>query len=218
MRTLTFLVIFVCAIGLISSGASAAIDEKVYKWQGVTSIPDNDPNGARVEIFVPDDPDGKNIIQSLVVSILIQHTWQGDLLIILEQKVPSRSAIELRLMDRPGTEAGVSTFGYLADNLGNIETGDKFYFDDRADSTYDVPHVDRPGIESVTGFWRPEQELRAFTGKDKRGLWSLTVIDQAGGDTGFIRNVGLHFVNVPEPGTLALLGFGGLMMIRRRLR
>jgi xanthosine utilization system XapX-like protein len=51
---------------------------------------------------------------------------------------------------------------------------------------------------------------------DKFGEWSLFISDRAGGDFGSIGQWQINMVNLPAPGSLALLGVGGLVIGRRR--
>ncbi len=58
--------------------------------------------------------------------------------------------------------------------------------------------------------------LAAFFGTSGNGDWSLFVADDTGSDTGEITGGwSIEFV-VPAPSTAALLGFGGVMALRRR--
>ncbi len=166
------------------------------------------------EIIVPDDPNGLNTIADLDVDLIIEHTWQGDLIIELEH-VDNKTRI--RLMDRPGAPQDNDPFGWSSDNLGNPATGEKFFFDDEAPNPYDTPHHSPSGIENPVGPYQPDTDpLSNFDGKDKRGTWRLWVSDNAAGDQGVLLNFSLHFVNIPAPGALALLGLAGLVGTRRR--
>ena len=179
---------------------------------------------------MPDDPAGKNIIKDLDVDLIIQHTWQGDLIIELEHV---ESAQRHTILYRPGDSDGTGA-GFSADNLG-IPGGpgdpDKFFLDDEASDYYDAGpegwgNTPDPGIADVTGGWRSygawengageERTLTNFYGKDKRGTWRLWVSDNAAGDQGTLLNFSLHFENIPAPGALALLGLAGLVSTRRR--
>jgi len=192
------------------------IETKEFKFGGMEPIPDNDAGGAYIEGMVPDD-ESFPLIADLDIDLIVEHSNQGDLRIWLEHVTSGTMAV---LMDRPGMD-GSNPFGFSADNLGNpggtAGNEDKFFFDDDAFNVYDVPAVQGPGIDNVTGSWIPENPLSVFNGLDKRGVWRLHVADLSGGDTGSILNFSLHFVNeVPGPGPLALLGAAGLATVGRR--
>ena len=217
------------AVAMTASSALAQGNTKDFKWDGKIPIPDND-DFVFAEIIVPDDPDGLNTIADLDVDLIIQHTWQGDLIIELEHV---ESGQRHTILYRPGDSDGTGA-GFSADDLG-IPGGpgdpDKFILDDEADNYYDAGPagwgaVPDPGIDNVTGRWRSygawndgageERTLRNFYGKDKRGTWRLWVSDNAAGDQGTLLNFSLHFVNIPAPGALALLGLAGLVGTRQR--
>ncbi len=213
--------IAVVAVSILASAAPVFADAicpnsepKIFANGQVTTIPDNNPAGASVSIVVPDNDPACPSIWDLNVGVRIRHTWQGDLRLTLSHVESGQSLV---LMDRPGVPQ--STFGFSADNLGNVTTGDLFIFDDEAANIYDLPAVASPGITNVSGAWRPENSLSLFDQKPKAGTWVLSVVDNAAGDTGAIERFELHFVNkIPEPATLGLLGFGALLLVRRRAR
>ena len=65
------------------------------------------------------------------------------------------------------------------------------------------------------------QTLLAYNGTsaaDATGNWNLFIEDFVYGHDGSIRNVQLRINTVPEPATLAILGFGAAALIRRRNR
>lgn len=201
------------ALAMLAGAANAQV--KWLKWDGVVAIPDGNattlvPGQASVFIDVPNG----GLIEDLNVDVIVAHTWQGDLRLVLTG--PGGQSVTL--MDRPGTTASFgSPFGFSNDNLGNPTTGAKFIFDDSAALVYDTgyPGAGTAGITNISGAHRPENPLSVFNGLNKQGRWTLTVFDNAGGDTGSIRNFGLSFT-VPAPGAVALFGAAGLAAARRR--
>jgi subtilisin-like proprotein convertase family protein len=213
--TIKALVVLICLAGWSASPAAAGLlDFHEVAWTGVKNIPDNNTTGTKVELVVGADPTiGKNIIEQLVVDIIIHHTWQGHLTLILEHEPSGTTQV---LMDKPGSGVFFALTGYSANNLGNIHTGLIFTFSDDAATPYDVPHVARPGLNNVSGLWKPENPLSAFKDLNSRGKWTLRVVDHFEGEVGQIKHFGLRILHVPEPTTLALLGLGGLLIARRR--
>ncbi len=118
--------------------------------------------------------------------LIITHTWQGDIIARLRHDA---SGTEVTLIDRPGVP-NVSTVGFSADNFGNNTTSVPFVLDDAAAMIYDSPQVAAPGTNNVTGSWKPDTiglNLAAFNGLTANTTWTLTVSDNAGGDTGVLR-------------------------------
>lgn len=219
IRTTTIALTLVAAVALTSSPVLADVicpdqTPKVYTVRPAapgTAIPDNAPTtGANVSIMVPNDDPACPAIWDLNVDVIIRHTWQGDLKLTLT----GPGGQQVVLMDRPGFSG--SGFGFSNNNLGNPATQTPFIFDDEAAAVYDLPNAGT-NVNNPVGNWRPENPLSGFDQALKAGLWTLNVTDNAAGDTGWIEQFSLHFVNkVPEPASLALLGLGALALIRRR--
>ena len=208
----------VSAIALTSVPAMADVvcpdqTPKVYVVRPTPSvaIPDNAPStGGSVSIMVPNDDPACPLIWDLNVDVIVRHTWQGDLKLTLT----GPGGQQVVLMDRPGFSG--TGFGFSNNNLGNPATQSPFIFDDEAALVYDTGSAGT-NVNNPIGSWRPENPLSGFDQVAKAGLWTLNITDNAAGDTGFIEQFSLHFVNkVPEPASLALLGFGALALIRRR--
>lgn len=117
-------------------------------------------------------------IADLDVDILIQHTWQGDIIATLTSPLGTT----INLINRPG---GVgSGVGFSTDNYGNPTTGEFFTLDDAAPFVYDTGSPGVP-VNNPVGRWKPDLgPLSDFNGQDTLGNWTLTVSDNAGGDVG----------------------------------
>lgn len=132
----------------------------------------------------------------------IDHTWVGDLVIRLDG--PGGAGVVL--LDRPGVPA--SGFGN-SDNLAGIY---RFEMGGLA-----FPEV-LGGVGGIVApdIYAPVDSFDRFHNTQKEGVWTLTITDNAGGDTGVLREWGFGVTNIPAPGALALLGLGGLAAARRR--
>jgi len=98
----------------------------------------------------------------------ISHTWIGDL--------------SIRLISPSGTTSTlVQRRGGSGDNL-------RVTLDDQASSNISTIAA----ATNITGTFRGEQSLSAFRGRAAKGVWTLQVIDQARGDTGFLNRVQLQ--------------------------
>jgi hypothetical protein len=123
-------------------------------------------------------------ISNLLVSLEIAHTWQGDLRVELTHV---NSGTTVTLVDQPGTPGPGQGFGFSEDNYGS--SGNPFILFDGAAQTYDTPQIAAPGILNVSGTWKPDLgPLSAFNGLDANSDWTLTITDNAGGDTGTLNS------------------------------
>lgn len=131
------------------------------------AIPDNDPNGTSDTINIT----GLRALTDVNVQLDISHTWMGDLIVTLEH---DDTGTAVTLFDRPGVPG--STFGCADNNL-----------DGTADDEGNIADIENHcnGTDPwVSDSFVPTQALSAFDGEDLAGDWTLTVSDNAGGDTG----------------------------------
>jgi len=133
------------------------------------SIPDS--GTANSDILVPVSA-GR--IADLDVSLSIAHTFDGDLdvglthistgtgVLLFNDVGGSNEGFEIRLNDEAGTDIGTAT----------------------------NPKPD--GL--ISGTFNPilTNQLSIFDGQDASGLWRLTIVDDAGGDTGTLMSWALH--------------------------
>jgi subtilisin-like proprotein convertase family protein len=101
-------------------------------------------------------------ISNVKFKIDIEHTWRGDLDITLTS--PAGTSVDL-----------TSDNGGYADNLSVI-------FDDSAAETITGDSDDQNLGSFVPR--QPEGSLEGFKGENPQGDWTLTICDDAGGDTG----------------------------------
>ncbi len=195
--------VLVCAMGSI---ASAQLVEE--STSGNVSVPD----GSGTFVGLDLDVSGSGGIIDLDADVLISTTWQGDII----ANVISPAGTSVTVINRPGQPQD-SGAGWSADNFGNPATGEFFRLDDEAASVYDTGGgASTPGVSNVTGSWLPDGgSLSDFDGEEVNGTWTLSVSDNAGQDFAAIQGFGIS-ATVPEPATMALLGMGGLVALRRR--
>ena len=115
-------------------------------------------SGTTTSRLVVDSADGGDITDVNVLNLVGTHTWMGDLDFFLQS--PAGTSVQLR-------EQACSS----SDNF-NIN-----YDDDAAPGNAPCPPTDG-------GTYQPESPLSAFAGEDSTGTWTLTIVDNLGGDTG----------------------------------
>ncbi len=217
-RTLGF-VLGVAAAAMITSSAAANIEKHiVFKPDVPIPIPDNQAGGVRVEIFIPNQP---LFIKNLRISLVIEHSWQGDISVFMAHK---DSGLGGYLINRSGSSiwGGDSTLGYDADNFGDPLNNDPLILDDAAPvsiNLYAGPDSGfGTGINNYKGPAQPTDPLAIYNGDSVGGVWSFIFADHASGDVGSVYHIDLWFELVPAPGAFALLGLAGLVVGRRRRR
>ena len=132
-------------------------------------VPDDDPVGVSSTLEVKRDV----ALADVKVRVVINHSWVGDLKIVLR----SPAGTEVVLLDRPGSAPGLSEFGCGDDNM-------EVTFDD-ASGFHLETHCD--GTDPwYAGQAAPIESLAAFSGESSLGTWSLTVSDAEPEDTGLI--------------------------------
>ena len=181
---------------------------------GNTPIPDGTPAGVDVLINVAGV--GNNLLD-VNFGTVIEHTWQGDLVMTLT----SPNAITATLLFRAGT-GGAAGFGFDDNDFG--DPGDVnnqatwFVLDDSAVDEYDIPDL-AAGIPQVDGTWIPYTgSLAAFNGIDPNGVWTANFSDNQFDDTGSVLMAGVQIDAVPEPASMIALGIGVTALLARRRR
>lgn len=158
--------------GLYQGDNIACVSTAVYTATPNVEIPDMQQ--VTDQLIVPDT----RVISDLSVGLQIPHTFQGDISATLTS--PQGTTVEI--LSRPGRRS--DDFGFSADNFGNVATDTDFVLRDEADFFYGLGSSGAPAT-NVTGAWRTDRGLlAAFNGEDALGTWTLTVSDNAPGDSG----------------------------------
>lgn len=180
-----------------------------------TVIPDNDDIGVSdtQTISLP----GGGTVSEVSISLELSGGWNGDMYAYLV----SDTGFTV-LLNRPGRTSsstdGAGSSGmnitFTAGAATDVHTG-------LALSGTDVTGTFQPdGRETdpaVTLDTDPRTALfNSFIGIDANGDWTLFVADQAPGGTSTFESWTLNLTVVPEPDTILLLGFAGLLALRRR--
>lgn len=131
-------------------------------------IPDNVPAGVSSTLTINEIL----IIGDANVRVQINHTWVGDLAITID---PPGAAPPITLLDQPGVPA--SMFGCPDDNM-DVTFDDAAVVDPETTCPATTPWLTGPVL--------PFAALSAVNGTDAQGVWTLTVSDNAGFDTGTV--------------------------------
>lgn len=122
------------------------------------AIPDDDPAGIDILFGIGTGFEFVSI-ESLIVSIISDHTWPGDLIFNLSHRGTS-----IELMNRPGSGL-----------LGCGQSGINVQFDDTSlIPVDDVCEATSPGIAGIVS---PNEPLSQFNSIDLEGEWILNVRD-----------------------------------------
>ena len=147
-------------------------------------IPDNTPGGCTATGTIA----GGTTITDLTVVVQATHTWVGDTQFRLTHDDTATTAM---IIDRPGYVT--SGFGCSGDDI------DASLNDANPNSVEDECAA---GVPTISGDFSPSPDaLAVFAGEDIGGSWSMTAIDNAGGDTGTLDSWCVDETEVPQDGT-----------------
>lgn len=142
-------------------------------------IPDNSPAGVSQPLTVL----STGYIVNMSVNVDITHTRVGDLIIYLQ----SPSGQVRTLVDRIGAPPGLGcTAGNMLISLNNSAS---------------VPVENAPCVSPLVGSFIPEESLSVYYNQSIQGVWTLTVVDAAGGAVGLLNSWSIDFDVFNSPGT-----------------
>ncbi|MEM8585680.1 MAG: hypothetical protein AAGF87_15480, partial [Bacteroidota bacterium] len=168
------------------------------------AIPDNTPAGINTTATIGGIPAGATIDDIRIVDFTMNHTWVGDLILVLS--APTGETLEL--VNRAGTPPG--TFG----DSSNGDMAGPISFDDAAtDLAEDMGStLGTTGIVCVDDgicSYAPNDGTTSFAsliadlvGDDPNGTWTINISDNAGGDLGtiFSWNIEIDYSFSPDGG------------------
>ena len=134
---------------------------------GVVNVPIPDPGVLTHTLNVPTS----GLIGDLDVVLKINHTWVGDLDVVLT----SPKGTSVSLFDRPGVPN--TTFGCASDDIDVT-------FDDEALLTAADLEITCNAPPAISGDYQSIDLLSAFDGENMLGDWVLTITDNFGADVG----------------------------------
>ena len=208
--------IFAVMVMMATLGAPAAL---LYSSGALNAlIPDGNINGYQNTMTISGLGSGQNVISDVNVTLNISGGYNGDLYVYLTHA----SGFSV-LLNRTGRTAGDS-FGY-SDAGFNVTLNDS--------ASTDVHLYGGNSGAQLTGTWQPDARnvdpatvtdgsirgayLGTFNGLDPNGTWTLFAADRASGDQSTLVSWGLEITAVPEPTTVGLGIFGGLMVLGKAL-
>ncbi|MDX1461543.1 MAG: proprotein convertase P-domain-containing protein [Marinirhabdus sp.] len=165
------------APAIVCAGDPAPLTGSASDAPGV-AIPDSPAAGLTTTIDIVDDFN----ISDLNVDLDISHTWVGDLIITLEAP-DGTSAV---LAERIGAAPGSGGFGCSGNDI--LAT-----LDDEATGGAINDACITANVPAVNGTFTPENPLSVFDGISTLGTWTLTISDNAGGDTGTLNSWALNY-------------------------
>ena len=150
-----------------------------------------------------------------------QHTWAGDLAAILT----APNGDDAHVMVRVGGTSSTS-FGDSSDLSGSytfVNSGGADFLNaaSLAGTGATIPNGSYNRFTNAAVAPRPpidNDDFTVFNGDNAAGVWTLTIQDWTGGDTGTLTGWSIN-VTVPEPASAGLLvGAAALPLLRRRRR
>ena len=182
-----------------------------------TAVPDGNVNGLQSTLTF-NDAYFDNVLD-VNVRLNLSGGYNGDLYVYLTHG----SGISI-LLNRTG-RTGANSFGYG-------DAGFNITLDDAAAT--DIHAYGGNGGAQLTGTYQPDARnvnpatvlntdsrsafLSAFNGLDANGGWTLFIADVSGGDVSTLVSWELDITAVPEPTTVALGIFGGVLALGGGLR
>lgn len=187
----------------------------IESWTINAPVPDNSSVGmSDVRLLNVDIPE----ITEVTVTLNVTGGWGGDFFAYVVHS--SGYTVLLNRIGRSST-----------DLLGNAASGLQLTFTDSA--LTDV-HVAPNSASPLIGIFQPDGRtadpsvalttsprtalLSSFNGLAAGGTWTLFVADVSPGDGGTVQSWGLKVTGVPEPATVALLGWTICLWNSRRPR
>jgi hypothetical protein len=150
------------------------------------------------------------------------HTWVGDIVV----QITAPNGDNSQVMVRTGSTTPTG-FGDTSDFAGGPYTfaaaGADFTAAALAEGTGTAPVPPGTYARFNNPLVAPNPPTDAdtysvFAGDPSAGVWTLSVQDWAGGDTGGLASWTMNMTFVPEPGSLGLLAGGALLPLLRRRR
>lgn len=158
-------------------------------------VPDNSPTGVTTGPITLANQD--YLIADVIVSIMMGHTWVGDVIAMVGYDRDSNGSIDVatRVICRPGFEGGCFSVG-TSDGC-EADLAGTFTFEDFAAGI--LPTFCAPNQVIGGGCFRPSGvgagPLSSFEGLPGGGRWTLTVSDNRAGNVGEISGWSVHVLS-----------------------